>query len=290
LPGVPGPAERVAAAGASAAGAPAQLAQEFEAMLLLQMVRQMRQSLLDEEAQGEGLGFDTMTETFDVEFARFLARSGGVGLGRLIQGALPEGPGSGVPVADVGVGLVGGSTREPRAADPVAARPESLGGTEAALSLPLTTNVSSPFGWRADPLGAGRRFHGGIDLHAAYGREVPSAAPGRVVHAADQGAYGQTVVVEHAGGLRTRYAHLSAITVEVGQELAKGEVLGRVGQSGRATGPHLHFEVLKDGVKLNPLEVAEGLMDGLKPAAAPVDFLPDGPSVTASSNGADHEG
>lgn len=85
---------------------------------------------------------------------------------------------------------------------------------------------------------------------------MPAAAPGRVVFAGEQGAYGHTVVVEHGEGWRTRYAHLSAIAVQAGQELADGSVVGRVGQSGRATGPHLHFEVWKDGVRVDPSQAA----------------------------------
>ncbi len=175
-----------------------------------------------------------MTETFDVEFARFLARSGGVGLGRLIEQAVPGNARgrtcrrSTPPAALVGAATPSAS-RQSRPTRPD--RPSSAAGDDR-LSLPSSlAAVSSPFGWRADPLGAGRRFHAGVDLQAAYGREVPTAAAGRVVFAGEQGAYGQTVVVEHAGGLRTRYAHLSSITVEAGQELAKGQVLGRVGQS-----------------------------------------------------------
>lgn len=294
LQGTVGSADRVPGAGAATSSTPvARLAEEFEAMLLLQMVRQMRQSLLEEDAEGKGLGLDTMTETFNFEFARYLARSGGVGVGRLIEEALPAEAGArGVPL-EVTAGFVGAPTRVAASGAPdipERSAPRPIVEPEGALSLPFPTGVSSPYGWRADPLGAGRRFHAGVDLQAAYGREVPTAASGRVVVAGEQGAYGQTVVVEHSDGVRTRYAHLSAITVEVGQQLAKGEVLGRVGQSGRATGPHLHFEILKDGVKLNPLEVADALTDGLKPAAGPVDFPPDRPSVTASSNGANHEG
>jgi murein DD-endopeptidase MepM/ murein hydrolase activator NlpD len=113
--------------------------------------------------------------------------------------------------------------------------------------------VTSGFGWRADPLHGAARFHRGVDIRAAYGQDVPAAAPGRVVSAGGEGAYGQTVVIEHAGGLRTRYAHLSTTLVAAGDEVQEGQRVGQAGRSGRATGTHLHFEVMTaSGEPLNP--------------------------------------
>jgi murein DD-endopeptidase MepM/ murein hydrolase activator NlpD len=113
--------------------------------------------------------------------------------------------------------------------------------------------VTSRFGWRSDPIHGAPRFHRGIDIRAAYGQDVPSAANGRVVSVGSQGGYGQTVVVEHAGGVRTRYAHLSMTMVAAGDEVQEGQVVGRAGHSGRATGTHVHFEVTTAGGEaLNP--------------------------------------
>lgn len=236
-----------------------QLGREFEAMLLLQMVRSMRQALLEEQGPDDGLGAGTMTDTFDVEFARQMSGQGGLGLGRALADQITRQLG--------GQGVVGGeavgsttplpsasfvATVEPTGSDPSQPVRESL----PALTMPLAAPVSSPFGWRSDPLDGGARFHRGIDLKAVYGREVPTAAEGRVVFAGEQGGYGQTVVIDHPNGYRTRYAHLSAIDVSVGQELAQGAIVGRVGRTGRATGPHLHFEVSKDGQTVNPEELA----------------------------------
>jgi murein DD-endopeptidase MepM/ murein hydrolase activator NlpD len=132
--------------------------------------------------------------------------------------------------------------------------------------MPLATAASSPFGWRSDPFHGTQRFHQGVDLKGAYGQPVAVAGPGRVVEAGERGAYGLTVVVEHAGGVQTRYAHLSGIDVKAGEELAQGAVVGRVGQSGRATGPHLHFEVLVEGRRVDPARMAQHAT-GLKPPA-----------------------
>jgi murein DD-endopeptidase MepM/ murein hydrolase activator NlpD len=117
---------------------------------------------------------------------------------------------------------------------------------------PYPGAVTSGFGWRKDPFTGASRFHAGVDIRASYGRDVASVGPGRVVSAGVQGGYGKSVVVEHAPGLRTRYAHLSSIDVTVGESVADGAVIGKVGQSGRATGPHLHFEVLENGHAVNP--------------------------------------
>ncbi|MGE3840666.1 MAG: peptidoglycan DD-metalloendopeptidase family protein [Vicinamibacterales bacterium] len=236
-----------------------QLGREFEAMLLLQMVRSMRQAMLEEQGPDDGLGAGTMTDTFDAEFARQLSGQGGLGIGQALADQVTRQlAGRGV----AGGASVGTATLRPPAGGVEPIETSALHSGQAtreslpALTVPLAAPVSSPFGWRADPLHGEARFHRGIDLKAAYGREVPTAAGGRVVFAGEQGGYGQTVVVDHAGGYRTRYAHLSAIDVSVGQELAQGAIVGRVGRTGRATGPHLHFEVSKDGQTVNPEELA----------------------------------
>jgi len=281
----------------------AELAREFEAVLLAQMLRQMRQSLLDPDPEGErsGFGSGTFFDTIDVELARELSRKGGIGLAGMIERGVnasldgsPRGGdgagGGGGPAAGVG-----GPTAERASPWPEGARDRDasrLGGAPEAgmpLALPLETPFSSSFGWRADPFHGRARFHAGVDFRAAYGREVPTAAPGRVVFAGERGNYGNSVVVEHAGGVQTRYAHLSTIEVSTGQELASGDVVGRVGQSGRATGPHLHFEVLLDGRRVDPTLVAQRVPGGLKPPVTGVDSSFDRVSARAPANGVTHE-
>ena len=91
-----------------------------------------------------------------------------------------------------------------------------------------------------------------MDLRAAYGEPIGAADAGTVVFAGEQRGYGQTVVVEHTGGVRTRYAHLSSLMTEAGAEVKAGEAIGRAGRSGRATGTHLHFEVTQNGHPVDP--------------------------------------
>ena len=118
------------------------------------------------------------------------------------------------------------------------------------LGWPLLAPLGDPFGPRGD------RFHAGIDLPAERGTPVLAAAPGRVTWAGPrEGGWGTLVTVAHPGGVRTMYAHLSTIRVRVGDWIAGGTVLGSVGSTGDATGPHLHFEVRVRGAAFDPLRV-----------------------------------
>ncbi|MBK8575698.1 MAG: M23 family metallopeptidase [Elusimicrobia bacterium] len=113
--------------------------------------------------------------------------------------------------------------------------------------------VSSGFGYRRHPVLGVRRFHQGLDLPRPAGSLVRATAEGTVIFSGWRGSYGRLIIIKHAGGLRTWYGHLSTINVEPGQRVTKGAFIGRVGSSGMATGPHLHFEVRdRFGNALNP--------------------------------------
>jgi murein DD-endopeptidase MepM/ murein hydrolase activator NlpD len=115
------------------------------------------------------------------------------------------------------------------------------------LGWPLLVQVGDRFGPRSS------RFHAGIDLPAAAGTAVIASAAGKVTWAAPRGSWGNLVTVDHGRGVRTMYAHLATIDVKVGDWVAGGTVLGRVGSTGDATGPHLHFEVRVDTAAIDPL-------------------------------------
>lgn len=118
---------------------------------------------------------------------------------------------------------------------------------------PVRGILTSGFGYRADPMTHGRGNHQGIDIAASYGQPVHASGDGLVLQAGEQGGYGKAVFLAHGFGLTTRYGHMSAITVRPGQRVKRGDVIGRVGSSGRSTGPHLHYEVRVDGEPLNPV-------------------------------------
>ena len=127
-----------------------------------------------------------------------------------------------------------------------------LRATPRAPAFPLGWPVLAPVGDVFGP--RGRRFHSGIDLLARAGEPVVASAAGRVVWAGTlAGGWGNLVTVAHVDGVRTMYAHLSKISVHVGEWVAGGAVVGRVGSTGDATGPHLHFEVRLDGAAVDPL-------------------------------------
>ena len=112
--------------------------------------------------------------------------------------------------------------------------------------------IRSPFGMRTDPFSGEGAFHKGVDISATYGAPVHVTADGIVVQAGWESGYGQMVCVDHGAGLSTCYAHLSQTFVHTGLTLRRGELVGRVGSSGRATSPHLHYEVRVGGIPQNP--------------------------------------
>jgi murein DD-endopeptidase MepM/ murein hydrolase activator NlpD len=111
---------------------------------------------------------------------------------------------------------------------------------------------ASGFGMRRDPIIGVYSFHKGIDIFADTGSPIIAPANGTVIFAANKGGYGLHVILDHGFGLKTRFAHMSKVEVEVGQRVQRGQRLGLVGSTGRSTGPHLHYEVILNGVPQNP--------------------------------------
>jgi murein DD-endopeptidase MepM/ murein hydrolase activator NlpD len=122
--------------------------------------------------------------------------------------------------------------------------------------------LSSRFGWRRwHPILKRPAFHAGIDWAAPSGTPVRAAADGRVVQArSSYGGYGTYLKLDHGGRIETAYAHLSSMQVRRGARVRRGEVIGRVGRTGRATGPHLHFELRLAGRAIDPLKAASYAM------------------------------
>ena len=113
--------------------------------------------------------------------------------------------------------------------------------------------LTSTYGYRKDPFTGKRTAHHGIDLAGPVGLDIHCAGAGTVIFAQmNRHGYGKEVVVDHGFGYTSRYAHLHDIDVEKGQKLKRGEVLGTLGSTGRSTGPHLHYEIRKDGRAVNP--------------------------------------
>ncbi|MBV9840840.1 MAG: M23 family metallopeptidase [Sphingomonadaceae bacterium] len=132
-----------------------------------------------------------------------------------------------------------------------------------AISIPSAQPVSrfiltSFFGVRADPFEGSARMHAGLDMAAPAGTPVYATADGVVAHAGPSNGYGNLVEIDHGRGVHTRYGHLSAVLVAENSRVHRGDLIGRVGSTGRSTGPHLHYEVRLDDRAINPLPFLQG--------------------------------
>jgi murein DD-endopeptidase MepM/ murein hydrolase activator NlpD len=137
-----------------------------------------------------------------------------------------------------------------RAGSGVLAVPPPAAG---AMQWPLTGPITSPFGMRLNPFGGGNtEFHPGIDIAVAVGATVAAAAAGRVIIVGWVSGYGNYIAIDHGGGISTGYGHLSEFYVSVGQNVVRGQAIGASGNTGRSTGPHLIFEVRRNGTPVDP--------------------------------------
>lgn len=117
---------------------------------------------------------------------------------------------------------------------------------------PVSGIITSPFGYRKSPFTGKRTFHSGLDISNRMGTKIVSSAAGKVIFAGKKINYGYVVMIDHGYGKATKYAHLRDILVHKGQQVKRGEAIATLGNSGRTTGPHLHYEVLVNGTPVNP--------------------------------------
>jgi murein DD-endopeptidase MepM/ murein hydrolase activator NlpD len=136
--------------------------------------------------------------------------------------------------------------------DALRGKAEQLAATPSIL--PTRGWITSRFGWRISPFTGRRDFHEGLDVAAEFGTSIVAAARGRVVFAGGKGALGRSVVIEHAGHVRTTYGHARELLVKPGQRVERGDPIATVGSTGRSTGPHLHYAVELNGDWVNPLD------------------------------------
>jgi murein DD-endopeptidase MepM/ murein hydrolase activator NlpD len=172
------------------------------------------------------------------------------------------------------------AARAARIATPVASQPGALPVAEVApmrtdfnltplAASPVPGVESSGFGWRDDPINNRRKFHKGTDFRAPRGTPVFAAGGGQVIFAGRMGGYGNVVFIDHGDGVITRYGHLRRIGTKREARVVAGAQIGEVGSTGRATGPHLHFEVRLDGRAVNPsVAISLGALQRLDPVAA----------------------
>lgn len=126
-----------------------------------------------------------------------------------------------------------------------------------AYQTPLAGTLTSGYGLRENPTGGGEEFHYGLDIAAAEGTEITAFADGTVRASGDSNSYGKYIIIDHVNGTASLYAHLSRADVQVGDAVTMGEPIAAVGQTGNATGPHLHFELQQGGAFVNPIYYVE---------------------------------
>ena len=230
-------------------------AAELSSLFVYQMLAAMRRTVPKSGLPDKVFAHETYVSLFDQEIARHLARRGDLGLTTLLQRQLKD------PDADRQLpGRPSPGLPRPPTALPagkalaIDAYRQQAGPTNGMFMLPVEGQHASGFGMRMHPIDHTERLHSGMDIAAPTGTPIQAAAAGQVVFSGTQAGYGNVVVIQHEGGYSTLYAHNTANLVSVGTPVSQGQPIATVGSTGRSTGPHLHFEVRKDGKQLDPAQ------------------------------------
>jgi murein DD-endopeptidase MepM/ murein hydrolase activator NlpD len=242
------------------------VSQEFESLFIAQLLKVMRETIEESGLMEGGFGKSIYTDLFDQEVARSMAKRGVLGISDLLYKNLSD--------KNSQVGQPTSTNPAPSNEAPAQTSPADSGTSSkpepeiSDLQLPVQAPVSSSFGMRNDPFSHQATFHKGVDLAAPDGTKVVAALPGTVISAGYETGYGNNVLIQHSGGLQTRYGHLGSVNVKAGDVVDSESVLGTVGSTGRSTGPHLHFEVTRMGKPVDPLPLAGTQAVWLKQRAA----------------------
>lgn len=231
--------------------------QEFEAVFIAYLLKVMRDTIEESGLMDGGFGKSIYTELFDQEVSLTIARRGMLGISGLLYQNLSSGTESSRDPAFESQGPAYSGIAKPN-------QLRGYGSEIPDIQLPVQGPISSSFGPREDPFSHQLKLHKGIDIAAFEGTKVIAALPGRIVYAGYEKGYGKTVLVQHTRGIQTRYGHLGAINVKEGDLISSGDVLGVVGTTGRSTGPHLHFEVMRSGRHVDPLSQLKSKYAGIK--------------------------
>lgn len=236
----------------------------FEELLLHELLKTMRQTIPSEDGD---FGQETIDSMFDQAVAEQTA--GTLGLSKIFERQLggsleaqppalapppwhPAAPGSKIP-----------TTARPDTVPSFAPRGKHaigvIGMQMPVGALPVDGVQSSEYGPRIHPISGEHKFHGGMDIAAPEGTEIRAVQQGLVTHAGWKPGYGNVVEILHADGVTTRYAHASRLHVRAGQRVDAGEGIADVGQTGQATGPHLHFEARRNGHTMDPTRYLDRL-------------------------------
>ncbi|MEK7679713.1 MAG: peptidoglycan DD-metalloendopeptidase family protein [Deltaproteobacteria bacterium] len=242
-------------------------AEEFESLFINEMLKTMRKTIVKSEIMHTDDNTEELyTSMLDCELASHMAKAGGIGLSEVLtrQFGLFEDS-----VSKRHTPASAPHRVDNKAASPVerpdAANPRSgseglagIAGVFERFKKPVIGAISSLFGMRHDPFTGERELHKGIDIAVPHGTEIYPAADGVVIFSGYKKGYGNTVEVRHGNGVVTRYAHCHKNLVKQGDAIKTSDPIGQSGSSGRSTGPHLHFEVIKDGLYVDPIKFFAG--------------------------------
>jgi murein DD-endopeptidase MepM/ murein hydrolase activator NlpD len=211
---------------------------EFASLFIFQMLQVMRRTIPQSGLLDKGFAHELYTSLFDQEIARQLSRREDLGLTSLLLRQFRE---------------QGTDTPPPvQRKTSLETYKQQMRPSPDAFSPPTDGFLSSHFGWRHDPFEQATKWHNGIDIATAAGSIVRAAAPGIVAFSGSRAGYGNLLIIEHQNGYETYYGHNAENLVQHGEYVKGGQPIARVGQTGRATGPHVHFELRKDGQALDP--------------------------------------
>ncbi|MBW2619335.1 MAG: peptidoglycan DD-metalloendopeptidase family protein [Deltaproteobacteria bacterium] len=220
---------------------------QFEGLIFQMILKGMRRTVSKGDLTSGGFGEEIWQDFHDRALSDEVGQAGSLGLGELLYHQL----------AARGLGHqttanASGKTNQTIEAYLKVVRPLDHPETEG-LEMPVEGRLSSPFGLRQHPIKGDIRMHNGIDIAAPEGSPIRAATGGKVVFSGWREGYGRLIEIDHGGGLVTRYGHNQENLVQLGEVVQPGQIIGRVGQSGLSTGPHLHFEVRRDGQPLDPV-------------------------------------
>lgn len=222
-------------------------ARQFESVFMHQVFKTMRATVPQGGLLDTGFGGQVFTDMLDQEYAELASKNGQLGLAGIIAEQLGAPRIEQMrPAATLGMRARAAQTY---AAQSAAIPADATGGR---WVMPVEGRVSSPFGLRTLAGDDHARQHQGLDIAAPAGTPIRAARGGTVSFAGRRGGYGNTVVIDHGSGLSTLYAHADTLGVKAGDRVGAGAPIATVGSTGRSTGPHLHFEIRRDGEPVDP--------------------------------------
>ena len=230
-------------------------AAELASLFVYQMLAAMRRTVPKSGLLDKGFAHETYLSMFDQEIARHMARRSDLGLTALLQRQLKDADADRQLPGRPNPALPRPSTAlQAGRATAIDAYRQQARPTDGMFLLPVEGERTSGFGMRMHPIDHEERLHNGMDIAAPAGTPIQAAAAGQVVFSGTQAGYGNVVVIQHAEGYTTLYAHNQENLVSVGTPVSQGQPIATVGSTGRSTGPHLHFEVRHGGNPVNPMQ------------------------------------